>query len=477
MKKAKYIILSLSILIYIATLISKSLSFDFVQILVKGISLFIIIAILLYTITTSVTTYTIKYFHLTGLKETVVHTLKIVVFLGLLILSSFIQLAAIQYNDYPHVGGAYVYDNYGHLIYISKYKSERLHIYLNTQTDSNIQFDVSEEFNSTLSSFAFSGDDDTVYDNVTFYQPVFISTTIEYDELHRITKSTVQTTIIMNIDAVTRTKSTYESSVVITTNDFTNGFEQTIQNSIVSYTSDSLNEYDLTHADLTDAVYDETRYYQTDISENEYTISKEYTVDNELVTELYITVSEENTKDVIIQDDSDDLDYSKYTKTEINRNIDEIIVTDEIVMENSNSDHIIKYHEYLDYGYLITKYDAHVDEVYGERYNTMNYSFIKTLSNNNNYYLREFDSDSSLSSLIDDEYYQIRKTEYGFIVETLDFNDEMYFKYLLHKDLYDSENNGSFLGFYNTRSLFNLNDTESFGGWNDLFYLEPLYLQ
>ena len=122
MKKAKYIIFAVLFAIYITTQTTNPLVMGFVY--AKHISLFLMIGIVVYYITNYISDQTISRFNLEGTKETLTHMLKIIVFTGVLVLTSVLQLGYIEYSDTPYVTGCKYYDTYGNEIYVSKTRGE-----------------------------------------------------------------------------------------------------------------------------------------------------------------------------------------------------------------------------------------------------------------------------------------------------------------------------------------------------------------
>ncbi|KFZ25581.1 MAG: hypothetical protein KQ78_02221 [Candidatus Izimaplasma bacterium HR2] len=434
------------------------------SIYIRNISLFIIIGIFAYGVINQIAKFTIESMNLKGIKETLVYSLKVLVFATILLLTSTLQINFMQYKNIPISKGCSFYDEYENPIYENQFNTGCANIDYILKTEDYLEFNVEESY-SYISRipFRFDQEDNQSYENVLLNNKVLTTTKITYDDEHRILESEVIRTYVHSVDADVRGSSFYSTVHTITKNTYGEKFEQVIQKGYVVFDSNESDSYTLEHADLSNVEYSTIRYYQVDLSGNSYEIYKEYTKDDELVTDLYVTVTEER---------------DSYTIREVNSIVDRVVATkytiegEKVLVGNANEfeDELTKiskmYSLHNEYGMIITDARSYIG--------INEFNFIST--SNRNYYVQKFEYTYTNSTYTHYFYYEFHETDNGLYLEVLDFNDISLYDYLFNKDYYDEYYNqpGYFKGSYLNQEATSIFDISY--EFEDLIYTEPIYI-
>ncbi len=434
------------------------------SIYIRNVSLFIIIGVFAYGVINQIAKFTIESMNLKGIKETLVYSLKVLVFATILLLTSTLQINFMQYKNIPISKGCSFYDAYENPIYENQFNTGCANIEYIVKTKDYLEFNIEESY-SFISRvpFRFDQEDNESYENVFLVNKSLITTKITYDDEHKILESEVIRTSLFTADADVRGSSFYSTIRTITKNSYGEQFEQVIQKGYVVFESNTSDTYILEHADLSDVEYSTIRYYQVDLNGNSYEIYKEYTKDDELVTDLYVTVTEER---------------DSYTVREVNSIVDRVVTTkytkegEQVLAGNAIEfeDELTKiskiYSLHNEYGMII------IDSRSSIGINEFN--FIST--SNRNYYVRKFEYTYTNSTYTDYYYYEFHETDNGLYLEVLDFNDISLYDYLFNKDYYDKYYNqpGHFKGSYLNQEATSIFDISY--DFEDLIYTEPIYI-
>jgi hypothetical protein len=431
------------------------------NIYIRNITLFIIIGIFAYGVINQITKLTIESMNLKGIKETIVYSLKVLVFATILLLTSTLQINFMQYKNIPISKGCSFYDEYENPIYENQFNTGCANIDYLLKTEDYLEFNVEESY-SYISRipFRFDQEDNQSYENVLLENKSLTTTKITYDNEHRILESEVIRTYVHSVDADVRGSSFLSTAHTITKNTYGEQFEQVIQKGYVVFESNESDSYTLEHADLSNVEYSTIRYYQVDLSGNSYEIYKEYTKDDELVTDLYVTVTEER---------------DSYTIREVNSIVDRVVTTKytiegEQVRVNNVEDELTRLYQiyslHNEYGMIIT--DAWPTIVIEE------FNFIST--SDRNYYVQKIEYTNNNDTYTDYYYYEFHVTDNGLYLEVLDFNDISLYDYLFNKDYYDEYYNqpGHFSGSFLIQQASSIFDISY--DFEELIYTKPIYV-
>lgn len=475
MKKTTNIVIALSVVVFIATQFTNPLMMGFVY--TKHISLFLVIGIVVFKITNNITDSTIISYELGGFKETLAHILKIVVFTSVLIITSVLQLGYIEYSDTPFTKGCVYYDNYGNTIYVSEYVGECPTMNILEHSDSVLEFEVKEERVSILSRVKFDNEDDTLYNDVEIKDYLLSTTRIEYDSKNRISVVYLNESYINDLVAESKRKIRYYSRSVITTNSYINGFRQIIRIASINEDIDESNADDISHNIFANDDYNIISYFTEENSVNEITLLKNEVLDgvdtkNEILT-YSTSVSGEDETMIISDSVGGSIKIERESHVVFN---DEEVVVDVLQGgEDSYSTNKTSYVSNEDYKYLVVQRDSYIDDYDNETWNTIT-SWSLSKIEGRDYITRKLTTTRKPSFDIKDKIYLLKKTDYGFIVEYLNFEEDSFLAYLINKN--EDNSRGIFMNniMYSSTSIFDVSNYSEFQVMDDLIYNKPVFL-
>ena len=214
-------------------------------------SLFIIIGVFAYGVINQIAKFTIESMNLKGIKETLVYSLKVLVFATILLLTSTLQINFMQYKNIPISKGCSFYDAYENPIYENQFNTGCANIEYIVKTKDYLEFNIEESY-SFISRvpFRFDQEDNESYENVFLVNKSLITTKITYDDEHKILESEVIRTSLFTADADVRGSSFYSTIRTITKNSYGEQFEQVIQKGYVVFESNTSDTYILEHAEI-----------------------------------------------------------------------------------------------------------------------------------------------------------------------------------------------------------------------------------
>lgn len=169
-----------------------------VALVLKHISLFLLLGIIAYSITTFFLRKIIKRYNPKGTKETIVYVGRSVTFGLLVIVFGVVQFNYIQFSETPYTELCKYYDNYNNLVYETMIYESCPELDIITLNDNIFEFEVSEQTNVyEVAGIAPEQEDLSKWDD---YELITNSTIrIEYDDIQRIIKIDQQLVMLSTI--------------------------------------------------------------------------------------------------------------------------------------------------------------------------------------------------------------------------------------------------------------------------------------
>lgn len=399
--------------------------------ILKHISLFLLLGIGAYAVTTAIFKIFYKRYNPTGVKETILHLGRVLSFSLIIILVGLFQIDYVEYSETPYTLGCKYYDEYNNLIYISKFEESCPDLVIKEQSNSTLKFSVYENYNTTHEEESIRVWNDEEYETGSYYMELQVDVNIEYED-GKILFGDYKETYNVHFTNEDKPGTIYTSYNMIVQNDFSNGYESIIKEAEISI--ENYNGYlnDLSHHTFEQNDYDEVRYYTTaDIDVNNVMhLMKEYYNDNVLVTENVYSITklqeESNTSYTLIQNILPD-DYDFKTLDIIIRSND-ITYSSNVEYSSTNTTNQVSFEmqEGFDNVFTNRKFtirynnDLSSNNVFDTEYfNTKEGMYItEDLQSGNGYY-----SNSSV-------YYLVTKEEYGKKVQYQYLRSLSYFGYL-----------------------------------------------
>lgn len=159
-----------------------------VALILKHVSLFLIVGIGAYAVTTAIFKKLIIKYNPAGRKETTVYVSRVFSFGLIIILFGSFQLNYVEFSETPMVEGCQYYDKYSNMIYQSKYYTSCPELDIITNNETVLEFNVQEY--SIHKDISIPIDSDPILDSQrnTYEDTIYSTIKIEYNENSNISK-------------------------------------------------------------------------------------------------------------------------------------------------------------------------------------------------------------------------------------------------------------------------------------------------
>jgi len=470
-----------------------------VALILKHISLFLLIGIGAYAVTTAILKKLVSKYKPTGTKESLVYIGRVLSFGVIIILFGSLQYNFIKFTETPYVEGCQFYDKYDNLIYQSKFYTSCPDLDIITSNEEVLEFNVQEH--TDIKEAAILGVSETALSrNDLLDLTVFSTIKIEYFDNSQIKSISYRVTFNGEVTGEGNS-STYYSYHKKIENSFDSGYSSIVQEAEIKTTYDYTKDLTLDHYDFEDSDYTSTTFYVDEnynrfeefsggpsIKTVSYSLYKDYFDDeNNLTTEKIANVFfiKEDDKITYVQLPTD-LSYpnelwQSVDERRIDIEFDNNLITWIVKTKNGATDFLTK-------------------RVYSdENQNLLNQTSFEFETENNTEL--QFDRLIEYRTLLQDSktylYSQnvsgpvqfpgdysnglesIESTEYGTKVEKLKYRSQNYINYLIYGDIsyaslyYEMGDYADGFSFYKMFSieydLIELQQSDS------IFYKEPIY--
>jgi len=464
MKKKSKILTVVTLLLFVTYYIIGALNpLQSIFIYIKHFSLFVAVGIVVYEMLNKLASYLEKRFNLDGSLMTFMLVSKTVIYGVILIFTSVVQINVIEYNDTPYVKGCIHYDNYNNVIYQSVYIDDCSNFkVLKNESDLLIVEDSYEVFHS----FDELTWDSIDYVDVSLVRNVNIRTTIKYDDTNRIIESSIENATVSNMTHKGGILHSHSYREVVTKNDFSNAFNQTIEVAIASEVVNGSSNYDVDYKEFIDTDFELMRTYYTEVVDGVNNIyvdeQTDEGIEKSFVGSFYKEIIEDqevyHIKKVPYLTSSEQVPYV-------------LVVEEDQILEKSTYENNVAttYTDKLYYDFVKETSDVNEDE------SNFTYNF-KTYSGKN-YIIRSLKKDNYQGLAYEDQIYTLNKTQYGTRVEYLDYREDSFLLKNLPKKPNYVTDYFDLTSFSSHRiSVFDADHLDLFSALDRIIYSKPVYI-
>ncbi|KFZ25576.1 MAG: hypothetical protein KQ78_02230 [Candidatus Izimaplasma bacterium HR2] len=474
MKKTKTIIAFLLLAINIWMQYYNPL--NYIILIIKHMSLFLLVALVAYEVTTVLSKRLIRNYSPTGVKEIMVYVGRVLSFGLIIMLFSTFQYNYIQFNEVTTTEGCKYYDQYNNLIYKSRFYESCPELEILENTDVALSFNVNEYFIIKNENITYS---DITYEHANLEMRVFTTIHIEYTSEQKIASVDFKSTYHNDTISDEFSGTGYVSFHQQISYSYINNFESTVKEArhIVEY--DYLLTNTLEHYQFSEENYSTINYYLEDgyNSTNDifYHLVKDYTdgediLQTEEIASINFRVEDDVTSYTIVPLLPEiDKYYFRYGKNLLNRTIDIVYRENNISwlvnteLENYTNQIMSRYVSIN--GFKSLKSSSSIKTYNSDKLQTNHiYKFELLTLASSAYLSQELESSVKIGTDYLDSHYRINKTEYGYSVEYLVFRDQHYINYLIYGEsehsmiykIYFDEVNYIFTGYNEYEKLFDI---------------------
>lgn len=468
-----------------------------VALILRHISLFLLMGIGAYALTTAIFKKFMMKYKPTGAKENALYVGRVASFGVIITLFSLFQFNYIEFSETPQVEGCQYYDEYKNAVYQSKFYGSCPNLNIITNNEGVLEFSV-KEYTDSREAATLVMDESTLKKNDHFELEVFSTIRIEYYNDTKVKKIDNKVTYISEING-DENLSTFYSYHKTVENFFDSGYSSTVQEAEITLAYESNQVLNLEHFDFTDDDYSTTRYYLVEgyefiegyldnIDTISYELHKDFATDNniivsEKIANLYSIEEDGKTTYTILPYN---LTYNNWMYQDVDDiRFDVLFEEDETIWssEGSNSaadftsqriydrneDNLLKLNKFEFFAsYLSDPNYLRILEYRIQLQDSNKYVYSQNVSGPVQF---PGDYSNGLFSLID--------TDYGTRVESLRFRTQSYFNYLINGEesyielYYEWDDPADGFSFY---KLFNIEfELIEFENYDSIFYKEPLY--
>jgi len=465
-----------------------------VALILRHISLFLLIGIGAFALTTAIFKKFMSKYKPTGAKGNALYVGRVVSFGVIIILFSIFQFSYIEFSETPQVHGCQYYDEYKNAVYQSKFYESCPNLNIITNNEDVLEFTV-KEYTESKEAATLVMSESTLKKNDHFELEVLSTIRIEYYSDTKVKKIDNKVTYISEIVG-DENSSTYYSYHKVVENSFQEGYSSLVRETI-TYDSNSI--INLEHLNFVDDDYSTTRYYLVEGYEPiegyldntdtiSYELHKDFTAYNDVIVSekianLYSIEEDGKTTFAILPFN---LTYNNWMYQDVDDiRFDVSFEENETIWSSEGSNSAADFTSQRIYDrnednlLKLSKFGFFASYISDPNYlRILEYRIQLQDSNKYVYYQNvsgpvQFPGDYSngLFSLID--------TDYGTRVESLRFRTQSYVNYLINGEesyielYYEWDDTADGFSFY---KLFNIEfELIEFENYDSIFYKQPLY--